>query len=286
MTDLPTRVGALPTLGGRDGWTATVEVLAGLVALVPAAALLVVRVGINAPVGPALPYDGLYDPIASAALAGPAFGAVLLSVATEDDLVRVGLAFAGVFGLLLAAGAPVTIPATGAILGATALLVVAHPSRPLSADETAATLVAVAFLAGVAVSTAAMFGYHPAETRPLGSTVALVAVAASPVFVDWTHRSVFAGAIAAAAFAGFAISAPFVAGAASLVAGGIVGVSLPVLVLAVLGGTTVVATGVERRQVGVLLAGLAVLVAGVPATVPRGLTLVVGLALLITTTHD
>lgn len=283
MTDLPTRLrGAVPVVQRGVPWSLTPQRLAGLFAFLPAFALLAVRVGINAPVGPALPYGDVYEPVATAAVVGPGLGAIVLSITTDDDVVRVAMAFAGVFGLLTVLAPAAALPAAVALVGACGLLVVAHATRPFSADEVAESLVGTVFLLGVALSMAANVGLQPAMLRPLGSRVALLAVAGSPVFVEWNRRSVVVGAIGAAAFAGFAIAAPFVTGAASLIAGGIVGVSLPVLVLAVLGGLTLVATGVDLRAPELALAGAIILAAGVPASIPRGLTLVVGLALLLT----
>lgn len=261
--------------GRTSAWT-----VAGLLALLPAASILLVRVGINAPLGPRLPYSDLYGPVATAALVGPALAAVLIGIATDDDVLAVAMAIAGVFGLLAAVVRPAAVPATAAMVGAAGLIVVAHAERPFSPDEVAETVVGLAFLAGIAVSTVAALGVEPALLRPLGSNLALLAVAGSPVFVEWNRRSVLAGALAGAAIAGFGLAAPFVSGAASLIAGGIVGVSLPVMVLGVVGGVTLAATGIDRGQVEPALSGPLLLAAGVPATIPRALALVVGLALL------
>lgn len=283
MTDLPTRartVAVRPaTLVGTDPLTGLS--IAGLLALLPTLAILLVRVGINAPFAPRLPYSAIYDPIATLALVGPAVAAVLVGVTTDDDVRRVALVFAGVFGLLSVVARPATLPASVAIAVATGLLVVAHARRPFSPDEVAETVVGVVFVAGVALSVAASLGFEPATTRRLGSAAALLAIAGAPVFVEWTHRSVLVGVLAGAAVAGFGLSAPFVTGAASLVGGAIVGVSLPVLVAAVVGGVTVVATGLERTASETTVAGLLLLTAGVPATVPRGLALLIGLSILL-----
>lgn len=255
--------------------------VAGLLALLPTAGILLLRIGINVPVAPQLPYSSVYDGIGTAALIGPALGAILVSVTTDDDIRRVALAFAGVFGLLSAVARPAVVPASVAIVLATGLLVIAHVRKPFSADTVTETLVGGVFLAGVALSMAGNLGVEPATTRRLGSTVGLLAIAATPVFVEWSSRSAFLGVLAGAALAGFGLAAPFVTGAASLVGGGIVGVSLPVLVVAVIGGVTLIATGIERRTPDWALAGLLFLTAGVPATVPRGLAVLIGLALVL-----
>lgn len=285
MTDLPTRIRVrgrrLPVVEGtaRQSWF----YIGGLLALVPTVAILLVRVGINAPVGPRLPYGALFDPVSTLALLGPAAGALVLSLVTEDGYRRVALAFAGVFGLLSAVATPAMAPASVAVVGGTALIVVSYADGTKSADAVARIVVGLAFLAGIALSMAGGLGLEPATTRRLGSTVGLLAIAASPTIVPWTRPSLLVGLLAGAAVAGIGFAAPFVTGAASLIGGAIVGVSLPVMVLAVVGGVTVVATGVDRRSLPTAIGGLLVLTAGIPATVPRGLAVLVGLTLLFRT---
>lgn len=255
--------------------------VAGLLALLPTVGILLIRIGINAPFAPQLPYSSVYDQMATAALLGPATGAILVSVTTDDDVRRVALAFAGVFGLLSAVATAAVVPASITIVLATAALVVASVRRPFSADTVREGFVGILFLAGVVLSMAGSLGVEPATTRSLGSKVGLLAIATAPVFVEWSRKTAFVGVLAGAGFAGIGLSAPFVTGAASLVGGGIVGVSLPVMLVAVIGGVTVITTGIERLALHTTLAGLLILTAGVPATVPRGLALLVGLAILL-----
>lgn len=257
--------------------------LAGLLAVIPTVAILLVRVGANAPFVPRLPYSFLYDPVITLAVIGPATGAILLGLTSPDDVGQVALTFVGVFGLLSAISSQAVWPASVAIVVGTGLVVATNARRPLSPDEIAETLVGVVFVGGVALSMAGGLGFEPATTRPLGSTVGLLAIAGAPVFVEWRWGTAFVGVLAGVAVFAFGLAAPFVTGAASLVGGAIVGSSLPVLALAVVGGVTVVATGVDRRSLETATAGLLLLTAGIPATVPRGLALLVGLALLLRT---
>lgn len=283
MSTIPTRVRSVATQPGAvlETTPATGLQIAGILALLPAAAILLVRVGINAPFAPDLPYGAVYDPVATLAVLGPAIGALTVSATTRDDVRRVVMAFAGVFGLLSLVARPAVVPAFAAIAVATGALVSSHGERPFSADEIAETLVGFVFLAGVTLSVAGGLGFEPATTRRLGSVAALLAIAGAPVFVEWRYRSLLVGLGAGIATASVGLSAPFVTGAASLVGGAIVGVSLPVLVVAVVGGGTLVATGIDRRQFEPTVAGLLFLTAGVPATVPRGLAVVLGFALLL-----
>lgn len=255
--------------------------IAGILALLPTAAILLVRVGINAPFAPDLPYGSVYDPIAALAVLGPAVGALTISVTTRDDVRRVVMAFAGVFGLLSFVARPAVVPAFVAIAMATGALVISHGERPISADEIAESIVGFAFLAGVTLSVAGGLGFEPATTRRLGSVAVLLAIAGTPAFVEWRYRTLLVGIGVGIAAASVGLAAPFVTGAASLVGGGIVGVSLPVLVVAIVGGSTLVATGIDHRSYEPTVAGLLFLSAGVPATVPRGLALLIGLAVLL-----
>lgn len=284
MTDVRTRYEGLTTRIPFDhrSQSSIGMWLAGVMALVPTLAILLVRIGINAPAGPELPYAAVYDPLVTAALVGPAIAAIGVSVATENDVHRVALGFAGVFGVLSAIATPAALSASVAIVVGTGL-VMATAITSATAERDYVTIgVATLFVVGVALSILGGLGYEAATTRRLGSLASLLAVAGAPTFVDWNARTASVGALAGAAVAGFGVSAPFVTGAASLIGGGIVGVSLPVLVLAAVGGVTVIATGFERKQFLPIAAGLLLLAAGVPATIPRGLAVLVGLSLLLT----
>ena len=283
MSKIPTRVRSVAARPGLalDATPATGLQIAAVLALLPTAAILLVRVGINAPFAPDLPYGAVYDPIAVLSVLGPAVAALTVSVTTRDDARRVVMTFAGVFGLLSLVAGPAIVPAFAAIAVATAVLVFSHGERPFSADEIAETLVGLVFLAGVTLSVAGGLGIEPATTRRLGSVAVLLGIAGTPVFVEWRYRALLVGIGAGIAAASVGLAAPFVTGAASLVGGGIVGVSLPLLVGAIVGGTTLIASGIDRRMYEPTVAGLLFLTAGVPATVPRGLALLIGFAVLL-----
>lgn len=255
--------------------------LAGLLALIPAVAILLVRIGINAPFAPNLPYSAVYDQVAISALVGPALGAIVVSITTDDGLRRVVMSFAGVFGLLGAIARPALVPASITIVFAAGVLVFAHQNRSTSPDRVAESVVGFGFLTGIFLSMAGNLGIAPVTTRPLGTLVSLLAIAVSPVFVDWNWRTGTVGIAVGAIIGWFGLQEPFITGAATLVGGGIIGVSLPILVLGVIGGTTVIATGLQRYSPRPVIAGLLFLVAGIPATVPRGLAILIGLAILL-----
>lgn len=288
MSDLTIRVRTIAEHPGLalDTDPKTGLQIAGLLALVPTAAILLVRIAINAPFAPALPYSGVYDPIAATAVVGPSLGAIIIAITTRDDVRRVTLAFAGVFGIFSLFARPAVVPASVVIVLATGAVLGTALDRPFSPDEIAEAIVGFAFLSGVTISVAASLGIEPATTRSLGSTLTLLAIASTPVLVEWRFRAALAGIVGAIAFTSFGLSAPFVTGAASLVGGAIVGVSLPVMTVAVLGGVTTVTTGIDRRSIEITVGGLLLLTAGIPATVPRGLALLIALTLLLPVEDD
>ncbi|MFC7045731.1 phosphate ABC transporter permease [Halobacteriaceae archaeon GCM10025711] len=245
-----------------------VRVGAGGLALTAALAMLLVRLGVNAPVETPAFLVAAYDPVSVAALGGPALAAAALGVASTDAVEQVGLLFAGVFGLLALVAPPVVVPAAGAVVGGGLLATSSHLPRDYAWHAVRRWLVAVALLAGVAISLAGTMGVDPTLTRPLGSRVALLAVAVSPVFVRSDWRAWAVGGVGAAVVAVVGLTYPFVLGAFTLVGGAVLGASLPLLALAMAGGVTVVASGVLQRDVDVLLAGGLLVVAGVPATLP------------------
>lgn len=269
--------------------------VAGWLAVLSLGFLAAVRVGLNLPV--TVPVADLY-PIASAvATVAPPLGLLGIAVATERPAIQVSLTFAAVFGLLTVVARPALLPATVAVMAAIGLVTVTQVgrrwyrapetgSRPRLVtdrrpDEIATDVVAVGLAVGAVISLAAGLGVAPAALRPLGSKVMLLSVAALPVFVDWDWNALLVGVGAAGAVAAFGLAEPFVTGAVSLVVGGIVGTSLPLLLVATAGGVTVLWASVRDGHLTIALAAGALLVAGVPATMPRGLAVLTAITLLL-----
>lgn len=253
---------------------------AGALALGTVGLSLVVRLAVNAPGEPSAVVASAVGPAETLALVGPALAALALGVATDRPLARVGLLFAGVFGLLGALSPAALVPAAGAAAAGGTLVAVAHLPRGTTWGVARRWLVAGALLAGVALSLAGASGVAPATARPLGSKLALAGVAASVVFVgsDWRGRA--AGLVGAGLLAWFGTQVPFVLGSLALVGGAVVGASLPFLAVGAGGGVATATTGLLARRSEAALGGGLLLAAGVPATLPRALAVVVGLALL------
>lgn len=254
--------------------------VAGVLAFLAAGSGLLVDVAVNLPGSAPAFVTAVAAPVDVAALVGPALAALAIGVTTRRPLARVGLLFAGVFGLLGAVAPPALVPAVGATVAGGALVAVARLPREPTWVVARQWLVAGALVVGTGLSLVGAMGVEPAALRPLGSKLALLAVAAAPVFVRADWRSWLVGLVGAGVVAWFGVSAPFVLGSLSLVGGAVVGASLPYLVLGAGGGLATAATGLFTGRPDAALGGGLLLVAGVPATVPRALAVVVGVALL------
>ena len=248
--------------------------LVGVVALIPMVGLLALTIGSNTPVGPRLPLESIRSPVETAAILGPSLGAVLLGVGASNPRHRVALLFAGVFGGLAAVASPASVPAALALIGAALLLAVTHRRVNLR------SAVMIVFAAGVVIGMIGSLGIEPALTRSLASLLVAIGLAGLPALTGVSRRSVGIAVVGAGLVAVVGLSAPVMVAAVSLLGMGFVGLSLPLLVVAA-GGTiaAVVATVEDGRHVPALGALLA-FVAGVPSSIPAGVTLIVGLRLL------
>ena len=266
-----------------DGNAATALSLAALVAV---AAWTGVHALHNAPVdlpGSVLGVAPWLGP-AAGVLAGAAAAALGLRSARHTE--RIGLLFAGVFGALATVVPAVTVPAAVALVGGGAVALVAGAGTDRGWLWTLRRAVPALLLGGVALSLGAATGLLPPGVRSAGSALAVVGLAASPALVrpgatEWTLGALAAGGVL---WAGATL--PFVTGAVTLVAFGLVGTPL-VLFAAGVGGCVASVTGALRRRgvrgradrhrgVGAAL----VLLAGTPATVAGATAVVLGGALL------
>lgn len=255
--------------------------LAGVLALLTAAAPFLSRVLINArtTVGPSLATR--MDLLAAGAVAGPALAAGVLAATTAVDGERVGLVFIAVFGGLTLASPAVAIPAATAVVGGGALAVGARwralPARGV--DWRVAPVAGV--LTGTAVSLAVATGLFPAAARPIGAHLSMLGAAATPALLSHGHRDWAFGGLVAGLLVAVGVVAPFVTGAVSLIGGGIVAVRLPVIAAGLAGLVTTASAGLRTRRTPAVLGAALLLVAGVPGTVPRAMAAVLGLLVLI-----
>jgi hypothetical protein len=255
--------------------------LAGAVGAVSLLALLVVSIGTNTPVGPRLPMTGLSAAIEWLALAGTSTAALLMGVDTESALRRVGVVFAGVFGALSLVAAGATLPASLAVVAAAGLLVASHDRSAADRRTVAELVVLIAFAVGTAAAMLSAIGLEPSFLRRTGSIAIAVGLAGLPVFTGLTPKSILVGLLAGAAVLAIGLSAPVLTAAISLLGAGIVGLPVVVLAVGAIGGTTAVAAGIEAGDIRTGLAGGLLLLAGVPATIPSALGVLVGVSLLL-----
>jgi hypothetical protein len=251
---------------------------AGGLALLTAGALATARATLNAGLLPAV--AGSMGAIRVLAVLGLVVAASMLATVTDDEIERVGLAFVGVFGLL---GALEPHVATGAVVAITAGGVLAVARRWLRTERGVDwhLLPVVAILGAVGISLLGAVGVEPTTFSTLGSHLFLLGGAATPALLHHSRANwAFGGAVAAVLVA-VGLTAPFVTGAVTLVAGGIVGASLLVVAIGLCGLVTTGSAALRQRQwyaaVGVTL----LVVGGVPATVPRALAVVLGVLLLV-----
>jgi hypothetical protein len=259
-----------------------VRLAAALGALAGAGGLFFVRMLLNAPLSVPVRLAPLYRTVLPLALLGPALGALAVGVTTDRPAVRVATLFAGVFGLLTLVADAAAYSASVAAVGALAVVAVDSLDRPTSLDRGLRWAVSGALVVGMGCSLAAGVGVAPTVTRPLGSDLALLALAATPVFVPWDRRAAVVGLLAGVGVASVGLTAPFVTGAVALVGGAVLDASTPLLALATAGTATTAATGALGRRPAVVLGGTLLFVAGVPASVPRALAVVLGATLLLT----
>ncbi|WP_372480776.1 phosphate ABC transporter permease [Halomicrobium sp. HM KBTZ05] len=249
----------------------TVALVVTTVVALAVGARFVSAILVNAPAAPAtLPRE----PIAGATTGLAALAALWLGASGDDPVAGVGLLFVGVFGLLAAAVGLAT-PAAVAVATGTGVVAVGFRRR-LTVWTGAATALLVA---AVAVGLAAGFGWP--GLRPLGSTLALLGIAATPLYAGAGPRAVGVGAGAFAVVVAVGLANPFVAGATTLVGSGVVGTSLVVVGLAVAGAVTAASVALRERRFA-LLVGVALLAfAGVPATLSRAVPFALGIATLL-----
>jgi len=239
----------------------------------------------NVPGGPASTAAAAgIEPLAALATGVAALAAGGVALTADDPVVGVGLLFVCVFGLLSLVTGAVALPAAVAVAGGTTAVVV-PVSRDRRSPALGSTAVVVVLLCALVAGLASGVGRVTALRAP-ASTLALLAVAGTPVFAATNGRTVLAGTIAFGAVLAVGLASPFVTGAVTLVGGGVVGSPLPVVALAAAGAVTAGSAALRRGE-WLLLAGVAlVALAGVPATLGRAVPFALGVATLALRDRD
>lgn len=259
----------------------TVLVLAALAAV---AAWTGFRALHNAPVDLPVAVVGAAPWLGPAAGLLPGVAAVALGL-RSPRAARVGLLFAGVFGALGTVVPAVTTPAAVALVGGGALALAAGTGTDGGWRGTLRGVVPVLLLGAVALSLGAATGLLPPGFRSAGSALAVAGLAGSPALVRPGPTGWALGALVAAGVLWAGSTLPFVTGAVTLVAFGLVGTPLALFaagvggcVAAVVGSLRREASGPPDRRRG--MGAALVLLAGTPATVGGATAVVLGAALL------
>lgn len=237
-----------------------------------------VRLVLNSPLRlPGVEAPAIYSTVAGVAVATPALAAILLGLGSADEYRRVGLLAIGSFGLLSLVARAAVVPATWAVVAGGWLA--GAPSLSRVRDHPS-VLVLVVLLAGTTVTLAGVLGFRPALLRPAGTAIVLFGVATTPLLATPSRVSALVGLGTGVLVAVLGVLFPFIMGAIDLIVLGVVGVPHLFVVAAIAGGATTVTAGLSQDRPVLALAGLLLLAAGVPASLPRALAVVLAVALL------
>jgi hypothetical protein len=215
----------------------------------------------------------------------------LISIAVVDRraTVRIGLLFAAVFGTLPLVAPETTLVAVVAVVGGSALALVGASGVSTPTEWTYRAvrqrLVALGFVTALALTLAGATGVLDGGRNP-GAFVALASIAAVGIQSEGSRLAWMAGLFTAGAVVVASAVSPFVVGSTLLVAFGVTGVPLLLVAGAVTGGVAAAVAGLSRRAVPLVVGAALLLLAGVPATFPRALTLLVGVTLVLVVDGD
>ncbi|WP_128906576.1 phosphate ABC transporter permease [Halorubrum amylolyticum] len=258
--------------GGRVGSV-------GLLAAVAVGVSTALRVLYNAPFEPvAFPPRAVSVAGTVAALAaGVALAAVALS--TERPVVRVGLLFAGVFGVLATVSGAATVAAAVAIPVGAALAFARALGVPATYFEFRRAVVALTVPLAAGLSLASTAGIVGSPVRAAGSAAFLAGVTLLAVRAEGDPVALVAGAGAFAGVVAASAAAPYVTGSALLVGFAVVGSPHLLVATAAFGGTAAAVAGLRDGDAWLAVGAVLLLVAGVPATPGAAAAVCLGAAL-------
>lgn len=242
-----------------------------------------------------VPFDPVVAPptvrTAAGILALVAVVSTLIAIAVVDRraTVRIGLLFVAVFGTLPFVAPETTLVAVVAVVGGGALALVGASGVSTPTEWTYRTvrqrLVALGFVTALALTLAGATGVLDGGRNP-GAFVTLAAITAVGIQSEGSRLAWMAGLLAAGAVVVASAVSPFVVGSTLLVAFGITGVPSLLVALAVASGVAAATAGLSRGEVPLVVGAALLLLAGVPATFPRALTLLVGATLVLVVDGD
>ncbi len=258
---------------------------AGVVALVMVASTTTIDVVRNLPYRPLVIPEIVRSLTVNGTPAVVAVTLVVIALATRQDDIRVGLLFAGVFGLLATISESATLPAVAAVIGGGTLALFGGLGRPATYREGSRAAVGTLIITGVAVSLASNVGLIEVGFRGFGGLLALAGLAALGVLAEGDWVALVAGVLAFAFVVYASVTRPFVVGSGLLVGFAVVDVPHLLVALALGGGTATAVSGLRRREHSLSIGAGLLLFVGVPATLPRATAVLLGATLALVSTE-
>ena len=260
--------------------------VAATVTLLSVVATTVLTILRNLPYDPVAVPEGLHGALGGLTPVITALALLTVALAARRDAVRVGLLFAGVFGLLATVDRAAALPAIVAVVGGGGLALAGVVGRPTTYREGRRAAIGGAIVVGVALSLASTAGLVAASGRGIGGAIALVGIASLGLRAEDDRLALLAGVLALLFVVLASATRPFVVGSALLVGFGVVGVPHLLVAVAASGAAMAVVAGVRRRD-WALVAGAALLaIAGIPATAPQATATVLGATLALSSVDE
>lgn len=262
---------------------ASVALAASALALVAVVIRATVRLLANLPFDPVVATPLVRGTTAFAAPLFVTVALLCLAVTTREATVRVGLLFAGVFGALALVSPAATLPAVVAVVLGGGLTLVGTLGVPetWSARETASRLVAVGFVLGVGVALSSAVGILDGRLRAPGEILALAALAGAGVRSVGSPVAVGAGVVTVVGVILASAAEPFVLGSTLLVTLAVTGAPHLLVAVALGGGVAASVAGLRRGEYAPAVGAGLLLFAGVPVTMPRATTVLLGATLVV-----
>ena len=266
-------------LGGRVGSI-------GLLAAVCVGVATAVRVLYNAPFEPAGFAPGLVPVTGTVAALASGVGLAVVALSADRPAVRVGLLFAGVFGVLATVSNAATVAAAVAVPGGAALAFARALGPPSTYFELRRAVLALGFALATGLSLAATAGIVGPPFRSIGSAVFLGGVTLLAVRAEGDPVALVAGAIAFAGVVLASAAAPYVTGSALLVGFAVVGSPHLLAATAAFGGVATAVAGLRVGDAWLAVGAVLLVLAGVPATPGAATAVCLGAALAALDAED
>ena len=258
--------------GGRVG-------AVGLLAAVAVGVATAVRVLYNAPFEPIAFPPQLVPAVGTVAALATGVALAVVALSAGRPVVRVGLLFTGVVGVLATMSDGATVAAAVAVPAGAALAFARALGVPATYFELRRAVVALAFAAAVGLSLAATAGLVGSAFRAAGSVAFLGGLTLLAVRAEGDRVALGAGAAGFVGVVAASVTAPYVTGSALLVGFAVVGSPHLLVATAAFGGIAAAVAGLRKGDAWLAVGAALLLLAGVPATPGAGGAVCLGAAL-------